>query len=177
MLFRMLFGVGRQMAYTVHTPPNPALDRLDHAEQLVFVKDGFTPSAFFFGPFWLVAHGAWWAVIGYAVAAAVAFGTTWLLGLPAGLAILALVAVHFMLGFEADEIHRLWLEQRGWQTIGSVTGATPLECERRFFDMWLPATPVRIGGPRPNLSLPGGDARVAGGQDPRGLLGLFGRRQ
>lgn len=179
MLFRLLFGFARQMAFTVHTPPNPALDRLDHAEQLVFVKDGFTPSAFLLGPFWLAAHGAWWAVLGYAGLAAMGFGTAYLLVLPASVAIATLLCVHILIGFEADEIHRIALDHRGWQTIGSVTGGSPLECERRFLETWLPAIPVRVGGVRPYPNLPVSTAvrlGPAGGPSSRGLTGWLTRR-
>jgi hypothetical protein len=110
------------------------------------------------------------------VAAAVAFGTAWLFGLPAAIAVTALFAVHLLIGFEADEIHRLTLEQRGWQMIGSVTGSTPLECERRFFDIWLPANAVRIGGAGPAPNLPGSTVRLANRGAARNLLGWLPRR-
>ena len=34
------------------------------------------------------------------------------------------------------------LERRGWRTLGSVSGKTAAECERRFFEAWLPGQPI-----------------------------------
>jgi hypothetical protein len=38
------------------------------------------------------------------------------------------------------------LEQTGWQTLGVVTGKSIAECERRFFESWLPAQPILSTG-------------------------------
>ena len=39
-------------------------------------------------------------------------------------------------------IERWFFDNKGWNTIGSVTGRNLAECERRFFEAWLPAQPV-----------------------------------
>ena len=51
--------------YTVHEQPSPPADRLDRAEALVFVKDGFSWMAFLFMPFWALAHRLWIVLAGY----------------------------------------------------------------------------------------------------------------
>jgi hypothetical protein len=133
--------------YTVHESPNPLADRLDRAEQLVFVRDGFSWSAAFFGPFWLLAHRLWWPFLGYVLLAggfellksASPLDERWI-GLCA-------FALNVLVGFEADTLRRWALQRRGWHTLGSVTGRTAAECERRFFEAWLPSQPILAGRP------------------------------
>ena len=45
------------LTFTVHEPPNPPADRIDRAESLVFIKDGFSWIAALFAPLWLLATG------------------------------------------------------------------------------------------------------------------------
>ena len=59
------------LTFTVHEPPNPPADRVDRAEGLVFIKDGFAWFAALFAPLWLLMHRLWWALLGYVVLAAV----------------------------------------------------------------------------------------------------------
>jgi len=51
-------------------------------------------------------------------------------------------ALALMIVFEGDTLRRWALERRGWRTLGSVTGKTAAECERRFFETWLPTQPI-----------------------------------
>jgi hypothetical protein len=130
------------LAYTVHEPPNPPADRVDRAESLVFVKDGFTWSAALLAPVWLLAHRLWWPLIAYLIASggfelikrATAIDQNWL-----GLAVLAL---NLLVGYEADTLRRWGLQRRGWRMLGAVTGKTAAECERRFYEAWLPSQPI-----------------------------------
>ena len=132
--------------YTIHERPDPAADRVDRAEALVFVKDGFSWAAALFAPLWLIVHRLWWPLLGYVVLSAAlqlpqllfTFDQRWL-----GLAALAL---NVLVGFEADSLRRWGLERRGWHTVGTVTGRTAAECERRFFDAWLPSQPILTAG-------------------------------
>lgn len=128
----------RMSVYTVHEPPNPALDRIDRAEAMVFLKDAFNWSAFVFAPLWLLANRLWLGLAGYvAVSAAVLTGAA-ALELEPGWVSLALVALHAVVAYEAHALQVAALEQRGWNMIGSVMGASEAECERRFFEGWLP---------------------------------------
>lgn len=133
----------RQQSYSVHEGPDPAVDRIDRAERLAFVKDGFIKSAAIFPPFWLAARGIWLGVAVYAGAAIAIFGIAWVLLLPSIVTLLAFLALHLFFAGEADEMLRAHLTFRGWTTIGQVTGASQLDCERRFFDNWLPTMPLR----------------------------------
>ena len=141
--------------YTIHEQPDPAADRLDRAEALVFVKDGFSWAAALFAPLWLLVHRLWWPLLGYVgIGAAfqfaqltMTFDKRWL-----GLAAFAL---NVLIGFEADTLRRWGLERRGWHTVGTVNGKTTDECERRFFDTWLPSQPILAASGQSRLS-PGG---------------------
>ena len=132
----------RMVAYTVHEKPEPAIDRIDRAEELVFIKEGFVWSAAFFAPFWMVANGMWLTFCAYlAAVVGLSYGLTFL-GFGEQEITFAILALHVLVGFEAVTLKRWTLEQYGWDTIGTVTGRNISECERRFFDEWLPSQPV-----------------------------------
>ena len=128
--------------FTVHEPADPSADRVDRAERLVFVRDGFSWVAALFAPIWLLAYRLWWALLGYIIIAgglqflklAAPFDQRWI-----GL---ALFALNLLVGLEADTLRRWALDRRGWRVLGSVTGRSAAECERRFFELWLPAQPI-----------------------------------
>ena len=128
--------------YTVHEPPNPPADRLDHAEQLVFVEDGFSWLAALFTPFWMIANRMWLALLLYLAGvfalAAVLSG----LGVVAEWIQVAVLALHLAIGSEASSLRRWALKRSGWRTLGSVTGRSLEECERRFFEGWLSEQPI-----------------------------------
>ena len=143
------------LTFTVHEPPNPPSDRLDRAEGLLFVRDGFSWSAALFTPLWLLAHRLWLPLLGYLVVAGLieAAGQSGLV--QPGWATLAAVSLNLLIGFEADTLRRWSLDRRGWLSLGSVSGRNAEDCERRFFDMWLPAQPI--------LALPAAAAVPSGG--------------
>lgn len=130
------------LTYTVHEPPNPPSDRIDRAEGLVFVKDGFSWMAALFTPIWLLVYRLWWPLLGYVVLTGVVLQLA--ARLDSDWAGLASLALHVLIGLEADSLRRWQLDRRGWRTVGSVTGRTSEECERRFFEMWLPTQPVIV---------------------------------
>ncbi len=136
--------------YTVHERPNAPAGRIERAERLVFVKDGFSWMAGLFAPVWLIVHRLWWPLVGYVALMLLLLGG---LGNFVGSAWigLAVQALHLLIGFEASTLRRWGLNRRGWRSVGSVSGRTAEECERRFFDLWLPAQPAiaaaASGGP------------------------------
>jgi hypothetical protein len=129
------------LSFTVHEPPNPPADRVDRAEGLVFVKDGFSWLAFLFAPFWLLAHRLWWPLLGYAVLAA-AVQLLHLTPLDPRWVGLAGMGINLLVGLEASTLRRWTLDRKGWRSLGSVTGRSLAECERRFFEAWLPNEPI-----------------------------------
>ena len=125
------------VVFSVHEPPNGPYDRLDRAERLVFVKDGFHWMAALVPPLWLLSKGLWLEL-------AIYVGTTglvvWLLTTAeASTASSAfLVFVQIVFGFEAGAVYSAALERRGWRVVGTVAGRDREDCERRFLEFWLP---------------------------------------
>jgi hypothetical protein len=142
------------LVFTVHEPPHPPADRIDRAESLVFVRDGFSWTAALFAPIWLIAHRLWWPLLGYLVLTGLFEFIQWGTNLASGWATLAGVALHLLIGFEADTLRRWSLDRVGWRTLGSVSGRNAAECERRFYEQWLPAQPL-IASATPDFP-PGG---------------------
>lgn len=133
-------GRARVVAYTVHEPPNPPADRLDRAERLVFVKDGFNWPAALFAPLWLIANQLWLGLVAYAAAMGTLIAI--LIVAPPEWIALAIAVVHIIFGFEADQLQRHRLEATGHTLLGTVIGRNEGDCERRFIEKWLPAQPV-----------------------------------
>lgn len=154
-------------SFTVHEQPEPPADRLERAEQLVFVKDGFSWAAALFAPVWLLVHRLWWALLGYAGVVILLQLLGRLVGGDQRWFGLAGLAVGLLIGFEADTLRRWSLARRGWQMLGSVSGKSQDECERRFFEGWLPTQPM-IAPPTGSTHL------MTRNQGERGWLG-FGR--
>jgi hypothetical protein len=149
LIFRLIFGREPTRHFTVFSPPPPEkpgalnLDRLDQAEQLVFVRDGFSWTAALFTPFWLLSRRAWLALLVYVVAVVLLAAIASAIGAPRAVTAALLLAGQAVFGFEAEGLERWLFERRGWRMVGSVNGRTIEECERRFFDAWLPVQPVR----------------------------------
>jgi Protein of unknown function (DUF2628) len=150
------------LTFTVHEPPDPPADRIDRAERLAFVRDGFSWTAALLAPIWMLGHRLWWPLAGYVVAVIVIV-MVWQSNLVhPGWIVLAAIGLNLLVGLEAGTLRRWTLDQRGWTTLGSVSGRNSEDCERRFFDMWLPTQPV--------LAQPSGDAS-GGGSGTRSVLG------
>lgn len=138
MLFRLLFGVDRVSSWTVFEAPAPPADRIDRAEGLRFIKDGFSLQAMLFAPLWLLGQRAFVEVALYAcvVLAIVAAATA--LDIPYIHAALAVIGLHVLVGYEAGAIERSALRRRGFTEISEITGTSEHDAERRFLDIWLP---------------------------------------
>ncbi|MEQ1648689.1 MAG: DUF2628 domain-containing protein [Hyphomicrobiaceae bacterium] len=144
MLHLLMAGRERTQSYTVHEAPVPTSDRIERAEALRFVRDGFSWQAFLWAPGWLVEHKIWTGLLGYLVSLGAIAGLDWLFDLPTIVTALLVLAVHLVIGSEADEMERAQLNARDWTTVGQVTGTGPLDCERRFFDRWLSSVPMTL---------------------------------
>lgn len=130
------------ITYTVHEPPNPPADRLDRADSLAFVKDGFSLWAAAFTPFWMLANRLWLALVFYISVAALIEVVFWALEIGQRPAAIVMAALHLLVGFEADSIKRWTFARNGYRMIGSVNGRNAEDCERRFFESWLPSVPM-----------------------------------
>jgi hypothetical protein len=132
----------RMITFTVHEEARPRADRIDRAERLVFVKDGFSIVAAYLGPIWLLANRLWLPLLAYVLGAAGTYLAFTALAIPMRWLTTVLLAVHVVIGFESDSLKRYGLGRRGWATVGTVSGRNQQECERRFFDAWLPGEPM-----------------------------------
>jgi|GEM_PF-873769 len=140
------------IAYTVHEAPDAPSDRGDRAEALVFVPDGFSFAAFLLAPIWLPLKRLWLPAIGYLVVVVLMVLIVALSGLHLRWLLLSILALHLIIGFEADSLIRWSMDRNGWRLISSVTGSSYEECERRFFKSWLSTIPAVATG---NLTPPG----------------------
>ena len=131
--------------FTVHEPSQPQADRVDRADELRFVKDGFSWVTAICPPLGFAMKGLWTAALAYIVFAAVA--VTGLMALHVGSDALTfmLLAINIYLGFESSTLERWSLDNDGWRMISTVIGRNISECERRFFESWLPSQPVITG--------------------------------
>lgn len=129
-------------AFTIHQPPDPPAERIDRADSLVFVKEGMSWAALLFAPFWLLVNQLWLAFAGYVVIAALLLAGGTALGIGNELIGWGFAALHLLIGLEADSIWRWSLTRAGWRELGAVTGRTQDDCERTFFDAWLPLQPA-----------------------------------
>jgi len=127
--------------YTVHEPPGGPADRIERAERLVFVRDGFSFLAMALTPVWMLINRLWLALIIYLVVLGGLELAIWTTGVRQQTGAWIILALHILVGFEGDAIRRWSLRRRGYNLIGSVTGRRWDECERRFFEAWLAEQP------------------------------------
>ncbi len=147
------------VTYTVHEPPEPNADRVDRGADLRFVKDGFSWITALFPPFGLAVSQLWLPLVAYIVFVGVGAVALSALGVSENWISLTMFALHIFMGFEHSTLQRWTLDNAGWNMLGTVTGKSLDECERRFFEGWLPGQPMIS---QPGTSRSGGDAISAG---------------
>jgi hypothetical protein len=128
--------------YTVHAPPDSDADRIDRGVELEFVKDGFSWLTAICPPIGFLANGIWLMAIAYIAGAALLGYVLRALALDPDWIGIIFLMINIYLGFEVSTLKRWMLDQRGWQMLGVVNGKSMAECERRFFESWLPEQPV-----------------------------------
>ena len=130
------------VVYTVHEPPNPPADPLERAARHVFIKERFHWLAAIFPAIWLFVKGMWWELVAYLVLISLLIGILEVLGAAPQATGIFVIIVQIVFGFEAGALYRASLARRGWRTVGTVAGRNAAECERRFFEAWLPQMPA-----------------------------------
>ncbi|MEQ1652984.1 MAG: DUF2628 domain-containing protein [Hyphomicrobium sp.] len=128
--------------YTIHEQPDASADRIDRASELLFVKDAFNWMTALFPPLGLAMSRLWLPLVAYLVFVVAGVAGLKALGMGDNAISILVVAVHIYLGFEHATLERWSLENSGWQMLGTVTGKSLDECERRFLESWLPAQPM-----------------------------------
>lgn len=148
MLRWLLTGMANVSAFTVHEPPQTGGTKLERAESLLFVGDGFSWRTALFSPFYFIVTGQWLAFAVYVAAAVIASLILQAIGAgPEWMGLMVLV-LNVIAGFEATELKRWSLARRGWQEVGSVSGRGEEDAERRFLDVWLPTLSDAPAGER-----------------------------
>ncbi|MBR2535002.1 MAG: DUF2628 domain-containing protein [Hyphomicrobium sp.] len=140
--------------YTVHEPPNAGADRIDRASELRFVKDGFAWTTAIFPPLGFAMSQLWIPLVAYLVLVGAAASALSKLGVSEGAISIFVMALQIFLGFEHSTLQRYMLERDGWTMLGTVSGKSLAECERRFFEQWLPSQPmIATAGAAPATSV------------------------
>ncbi|MFN0219808.1 MAG: DUF2628 domain-containing protein [Hyphomicrobium sp.] len=140
--------------YTVHEQPNPPSDRIDRADALDFVKDGFSWVTALLPPFGFAGERMWAALAIYLLGIASLSMAFTAIGVPAAWTSLIVTAINFYLGLEMSTIKRWTLDRRGWTTLGAVTGRDLAECERRFLETWMPSQPAVVAPRATSVAVP-----------------------
>lgn len=128
--------------YTVHEAPDSPSDRVERAERLAFVKEGFSWPAAVAAPIWLAVHRIWLPLAAYLAIVGGVEALKYVTALDHRWLGLVVVGLNLAVAYEADTLRRWALDRRGWRDLGAVSGRNLAECERRFFDGWLPAQPI-----------------------------------
>ena len=127
--------------YAVFEPRLRGDDLNRQAEQVTFVRDGFTWSAFIFGPLWMLRHRLWLAFVVY-VAVFVAVGIAqYMRVIPFGTGSLIALMLAFLIGLEAATLRRRKLLWWRWRDAGVVVADNLISAEQRFFDRWVADAP------------------------------------
>jgi len=132
--------------FNVYEPPNARGTPLERAERIVFVKDGFLWLAAIFPALWLLVKGLWLELVVFVLAVgALTWGFEAVGASPAASAVVVII-VQVVFGYEAGAIYGAALERRGWRPAATVAGRDQVDCERRFFEVWLRSQPAEQQG-------------------------------
>jgi len=113
--------------YSVHKRDGAA------AEQVIFVREGFSKGAFLLTVLWSLWHRMWLAAaILLAVSGAIALAGN-LLGMNGNVTAVTGLAVNLIFGFEARDLQIRALIARGYAQIGLSHGNSLDEAEIRYF--------------------------------------------
>lgn len=122
--------------YTVHRPRRAAGNPGLEAEQIVFIKEGFSWPALFIPFLWFIYHRMWLVLTGYAVAmvglgvlsSVLEFGSA----IDTGLSIL----IQVVLAAEANDLRRWTLTRARYEFVDVVQGPNLYDAETAYFTIW-----------------------------------------
>ena len=122
---------------------------------VVVLREGFSWSAFWFGPFWLAARRAWLGVALYVGFLMLLLALRRWLGLAAFGTDLLLLLAALLTGFEASSLRARSLNRRGFELADVALGRDGAEAQRAFLQRRVapledrrPAAPPPPAGPR-----------------------------
>ena len=133
-------------------------------ERAEFLRTGFAPAAFVFGPFWLLAKRLWLALAAWVLGAALVGFALAIGALQGEAALLLYTLCNLFLGLEGRALQGQTLARNGRPLVEIVGGADAEEAERAYL--------ARALAPRATSSA----AFSRAGTPPRGgphIIGLF----
>ncbi len=139
----------KHLSYTIYEPLEPQKELVARADELVFVKDGFSFWAMTGSVLWMIYHHLWLPLAGFLGAIIVLSTLAHLLGASPGAGGILFIGSSIAFGFLANDIRRMDLERGDYQMIGAIAGHTRIECERRFFNDWRPLQDARSNEAKP----------------------------
>jgi Protein of unknown function (DUF2628) len=129
--------------YTVHVPGKPDV-RAEALERAVFVRDGWSWGAAFFGPFWLLWNRHWiTGVLAFVLMAAV-FATLAVLPLGEAAKAGAILLLMGLWGLEGSSLRRFAMARAGYTEEGLVVGGDLDALEQRFFAEMTGHAPISV---------------------------------
>ena len=123
--------------YTVHA--NASLPRDE--TRFCFVKEGIAWGALISPLIWFLYHRLWWeAAITFALSVLLALGGD-ALSMSENAVLVAGIMLQFLIAFEANDVRRLALSRRAYQSVAVIHAENEAEAELRFFSSWTGALP------------------------------------
>lgn len=140
--------------YTVHVSQTAA-SQLAELEGAIFVRDGWSWSAFAFGPLWLLWHRHWVTGVPGLIVQCFVLTGIFLSPVPDSAKFLAIFVLAMLWGLEAASMRRLDLAQSGMREEAALIGADRDIVEQRFFaaaaEAKRPASPAVPSAPPPEV--------------------------
>ena len=164
--------------YTVHEREDEAGDISSRADKIVFVRWGFAWLALVIPILWLLYHRMWLVLAGFVALLFLIQVGFMALGSDQQAAGWAVLIANFVFALFANDLRQWTLSLRGYRMVEMVSGNNIVECERRFFTVWLAeqealkVEELRAGpGPQQIISAPIPNPR--GSTESDGVIGLF----
>jgi hypothetical protein len=125
--------------YSVYEPNKESPDIEARADNLAFVKEGFSWLALLVPVLWLIYYRMWIELVVF-IAILVLVQLISGGGQEAGaqLAGWVSIALSVLLGFEGNDLRSASLERRGYRLTGIAEGRGRTDAELSFFKTWLP---------------------------------------
>lgn len=122
------------------------------ADDVVFVREGFSWWALLFPLLWLATKGMWIVLIIALAAQLFIWAIAEALGFGEIMRFIFSSAINLILGFEGNNLLRWTYERQGFKELGLVQGDSLDEAEYRFFiDIGLPPAPDMADAPKPPI--------------------------
>jgi hypothetical protein len=131
--------------YSVHA--REGLAGMAAAEEMIFIKEGFSWPALVFGSLWLIYQRMWLVLVFYvSITAAAAVLAVMVEAVPL-IHVLSQMALAVVFAFEANNLRRWTLGLRGWRRTGFACGHTLMDSEADYFSRWQVESPPQPRSP------------------------------